>query len=225
MTKKHPPVQITKPETFIIESLSLDDEASERLEGKILYNILKMQGKNPIYYYFRTHLELVKLAELFRESGYRYLHLSCHGNTESLVYTFSHHTFTEFSNIFSKKLNNRRLFISGCSMGNKKFASELYSTNGGMYSVIAPTKDVYFEQTTSFWPAFYYMMHAYDANSMGGSYMKQVLKRLSWMFEIPLALYFKNTGKGGIVDEVLFSGDNKLLYRAVSKSSPLEQKA
>jgi hypothetical protein len=127
MKKKIPPTQITQPETFILESLSPDDEENQRLDGKVLYEVLRLQGKKPIYYYFRTQTELVRFADIFRESGYRYLHLSCHGDEQRLEFTFGQTDYQNFANIFEKKLNNRRLFISGCSLGNSEFANALFS--------------------------------------------------------------------------------------------------
>lgn len=204
MTKIVPPTQITQPETFILESLSQDDEAHQRLDGKVLYEVLRLQGKNPIYYYFRTQTELVRFADIFRQSGYRYLHLSCHGDETQLAFTFGQTDYQTFASIFEKKLNNRRLFISGCSLGNSDFANALFAKNGGMYSVTAPTKKVFFSQTTSFWPAFYYMMHAWDSTAMKQDRLRPVLERLTEIFEMPLAHYRKNTAKKGAVDEMLF---------------------
>lgn len=42
-----PPIHETKPETFIIESLSIENEVNGMYEGKIIYDILKLQNKNP----------------------------------------------------------------------------------------------------------------------------------------------------------------------------------
>lgn len=219
VARKTPPAQITEPETFILESLNRDDENNGRLDGKVLYDVLRMQGKRPIYYYFRTQVELVKFADIFRDSGYRYLHLSCHGDEEKLEYTFGQTDYSIFSNIFEKKLNNRRLFISGCSLGNRKLAESLFQKNGGMYSVTAPTKVVFFDQTTSFWPAFYYMMHAWDSANMKKYRLQHVLTKLTEVFEMPLAHYFKNTAKGGAVDEQIFTGIYKEESNLPSKAS------
>ena len=147
MQTKVPPANITKPETFILESLEREDEKEARLDGKILYDVLKLHGKNPIYYYFRTQRELVEFAKIFRESGYRYLHLSCHGGEDIVQYTFGNSNYKDFAQIFEKKLHNRRLFVSGCNLGNMQFAQEIFSKNGGMYSITAPTKKVYFHQS------------------------------------------------------------------------------
>ncbi len=216
-TKKTiPPTQITQPETFILESLSPDDEENQRLDGKVLYEVLRLQGKKPIYYYFRTQTELIRFADIFRESGYRYLHLSCHGDEQRLEFTFGQTDYQTFAQIFEKKLNNRRLFISGCSLGNSEFANALFAKNGGMYSVTAPTRKVFFSQTTSFWPAFYYMMHAWDSTAMKQERLRPVLERLTEIFEMPLAHYRKNTAKKGAVDEIIFgaSGIDQALVPA-----------
>lgn len=199
-----PPSQITKPETFILESLSEDDESNQRLDGKVLYEVLRLQGKKPIYYYFRTQTELIKFSDIFRQSGYRYLHLSCHGNDAQVLFTFGQTDYDLFASIFEGKLNHRRLFVSGCNLGNLDFAKAIFAKNGGMYSVTAPTKKVFFSQTTAFWPAFYYMMHAWDTTAMKKRRLEHVLQRLTQVFEMPTAHYFKNTAKGGAVDEQLF---------------------
>jgi hypothetical protein len=205
MAASMPHIQNTKPETFILESLNEDDEANQRLDGKVLYEVLRLQGKKPIYYYFRTQTELVRFADIFRQSGYRYLHLSCHGNETHLQFTFGQTDYAMFASIFEKKLNNRRLFIAGCTLGNFEFAKALFGKNGGMYSVTAPTKKVFFSQTTSFWPAFYYMMHAWDTSAMKKGRLHYVLTRLTQIFEMPMAHYFKNTDKQGAVDEQIFA--------------------
>lgn len=204
MAAPMPPTQITKPETFILESLSEDDESNQRLDGKVLYEVLRLQGKKPIYYYFRTQTELIKFSDIFRQSGYRYLHLSCHGNETQVLFTFGQTEYDLFASIFEDKLNNRRLFISGCNLGNLDFAKAIFARSGGMYSVTAPTKKVFFSQTTAFWPAFYYMMHAWDTTAMKKQRLEHVLRRLSQVFEMPMAHYFKNTAKQGAVDEQLF---------------------
>jgi hypothetical protein len=169
----------------------------------VLYEVLRLQGKKPIYYYFRTQTELIRFAEIFRNSGYRYLHLSCHGNETHLQYTFGQTEYAIFADIFQEKLNNRRLFISGCSLGNADFAKAVFAKSGGMYSVTAPTRKVFFSQTTAFWPAFYYMMHAWDTSAMKKKRLEHVLERLTQIFEMPMAHYFKNGGTG-LVDEQLF---------------------
>jgi len=219
--KKIPPTQITKPETFILESLDHEDELATRLDGKVLYEVLKLHGENPLYYYFRTQRELIEFAKIFRESGYRYLHLSCHGSSEIVKYTFGESTYDDFARMFEKKLHNRRLFISGCNLGNKSFAEALFNKNGGMYSVTAPTKEVFFDQSISFWSAFYYMMHAWDSSAMKKRRLTQVLNQLSTIFEMPLAHYFRNTANGAAVEAQMFTAEKENLNSSPVKAHAL----
>lgn len=217
MNSTPPPTQITEAETFILESLSLEDEKAGRMDGKILYDTLKLHGKNPIYYYFRTQAELVKLAEIFRNSGYRYLHMSCHGDDQNVAFTFSSSSYETFAKIFEGKLNNRRIFVSGCYLGNKAFATALFEKNGGMYSLTAPRKKVTFDQTVAFWSAFYYLMHAHDLTAMKKPQITGALSQLGEIFELPVGHYFKNTGKQGAVDESVFGEGNGSQTGALAK--------
>lgn len=220
-----PPSNFTKPETFILESLEHEDEKAARLDGKILHDVLKLHGKKPLYYYFRTQRELIEFSKIFRESGYRYLHLSCHGGDNIIQYTFGHSTYNDFAEIFDKKLHNRRLFISGCNLGNMDFAKEIFATNGGMYSITAPTKKVFFDQSISFWSAFYYMMHAWDSTMMKKRRLNQVLTQLATIFEIPLAHYFRDTSQGAAVVEQLFNAKRENLDTKKTKAAALAGEA
>src|SRR5205823_1613375 len=103
------------------ESLDLEDEKEESREGAVLAAVLKMCGKNPLYYYIRTEAELELLAGEFKTSGYRYLHISCHGSDRSLNTTIDPIGYEDFATIFKGHLNDRRLFVSACSAGNKEF--------------------------------------------------------------------------------------------------------
>ncbi len=219
--KKIPPASFTEAETFILESLSHEDETAARMDGKVLFEVLKLHGKKPIYYYFRTQRELIEFAKIFRESGYRYLHLSCHGSDQIIQYTFGQSTYAEFAQIFEKKLHNRRLFISGCNLGNMNLAKELFATNGGMYSITAPTKEVFFDQSVSFWSAFYYMMHGWDSSAMKKKRLNQVLAQLSTLFEMPLAHYYRDMGQGASVAEQIFDANVSNLSTTIAKASGL----
>lgn len=177
-----PPISTTEPEVFILESLSLEDETNERLEGRILRDILKLSGKNPIYYYFRTEKELVELAKIFRESGYRFLHISSHGSHDALGATFENISYTRFAEIFAGHLRNRRLFVSACEMGNEIFSTIVGGRNKGMYSIIAPTQRIRFDRAAAIWAAFYVLMFDLDATSMKADKITGCLRDLARLF-------------------------------------------
>ena len=196
MTLAPAPSQLTVPQFFIIESLALDDENARRFEGRFLYNYLKILGKNPIYFYIRSKCELEKISVIFREKSYRYLYLSCHGNENSIYTTFDEVKFEEFALIFEKKLEHRRLFVSGCSVGQQKFAESLFEKNGGMYSLTAPKNDVLFAQTLPFWSSFFYLMESIDSDSMKAAAIYPSLQLCSNMFDINIVHFFKSPAKG-----------------------------
>jgi hypothetical protein len=194
-----PPKQITKPETFIIESLSMENEKNNVMDGKMLYDVLKLYGKNPLYYYCRTTRELRKFADEYRNSGYRYLHLSCHGSNEGISLTLDNLTFDDFAEIFEGKLDNRRLFISGCELGNQKLADSVFLRNGGIYSIIAPTKPIFFQQSVPFWSAFHYRMNAYSEAQMKKAQIEESLENLSSLFEMEM-IYFRKNHQNNVIN-------------------------
>jgi hypothetical protein len=137
------PIKST-PEVFILESLSFADEEAQRYEGKILCDILRMCGKKPKYFYFRTDIELIELVTLFRNSGYRYLDVSAHGSATGINTTLGVITYARFAEIFGGHLKNRRIFLSACSVGNDLFVTHMQAANKGMYSIAAPVDDIEF---------------------------------------------------------------------------------
>lgn len=177
-----PPLTKTEPDVFILESLSLADEAEGRLEGRILRDILKLSGKNPKYYYFRTERELVELAQVYRESGYRFLHISCHGSHEALATTFDNVSYANFASVFDGLLKNRRLFVSACEMGNELFSTIVAAKNKGMYSIIAPTQRIRFDRAAAIWAAFYVLMFDLDARAMKADKITRCLRNLARLF-------------------------------------------
>lgn len=152
----------TAPEVFILESLDFDDERNNRYEGKILSDVLLLCGKQPEYFYFRTKEELPHLLKLFKESKYRYLHLSCHASDDGIATTLDSLTYGEFATILKGRLRLRRLFCSACELGNKDFARAVSDLNKGMHSIIAPSCEIQFDHAAAIWAAFY--VSAFGAN-------------------------------------------------------------
>ncbi len=186
----------TVPEVFIIESLELTDEAKERREGAVLAAVLKMCGKNPLYYYIRTKAELKLMAKEFSASGYRYLHISCHGGPRSLETTVDSIPYPEFARIFSGRLRNRRMFVSACSAGNKVFAEFVTSKNKHMNSVAAPAKDIRFDHAVAFWSSFYVKLFSSNSKSMNADRISEAFKALAALFEVPIHWTRRNPRKG-----------------------------
>jgi hypothetical protein len=203
---KNPPLQITEPAIFILESLTLEDESNGRLDGKLLADVLRLYGMKSIYYYFRTRTELNELAKQFRQSGYRYLHLSIHGKDSSLLPTFGGSiSYSDFADIFEGKLSNRRLFVSACELGNQSFAEKVFSTNNNIYSVLAPRRPIFFHQSTAFWSAFYFLMVDYDSKAMKREQIIAAVKSLNKLFGVDMAYFYHKT-QTKTLKEIIFEG-------------------
>ena len=186
----------TKPEVFIIESLKWCDEREERYEGRILKDFLRMCGKKPIYYYVRTKRELIEVMKTFRATNYRYLHLSCHGDEESIATTLDDIDFKELGKILKASSGNRRLFVSSCEVVNNSLAEEviIYS---GWRSVTGPTEEICFSDAAILWASFYKL--AFDRNNRGmnGKSIRLILAELATLFNVPVAHYReKDNSKG-----------------------------
>lgn len=186
---------MTKPNVFIIESLKFDDEKKDLFEGKVLSNILKLNGIESEYYYIRTKQELEEIADMFNESGYRYLHLSCHGSPDSMGTTLDSVAFEELGNIFSPCLDKKRVFVSACEMVNKKLAEALIN-NSDCLSVIGPSGPVAFSDATIFWASFYHLMFNENDSAMKRIEIKKVLKNITELFGVSINYYSKSRSKG-----------------------------
>ncbi len=176
----------TRPEVFIIESLSFDDEEKERFEGQILSSTLKLAGKQPKYYYFRTRRELEEILKIFRRSKYRYLHLSCHGDKNAIATTLETIRFQELGFILSPYLDNRRLFVSSCEVVNRKFADALMPESDCL-SIIGPRVKVGFDEAAVAWSSFYYLAFTENFRAMKRRDIKPILRDLARLFALPIA--------------------------------------
>ncbi len=182
---------MTKSEVFIIESLTFDNEKEGVFEGKIISDILHLSDKSSIYYYIRTKSEFEEVLNLFWESNYRYLHISCHGNRKMMFTTLDEIPFDEMATILEPVLEDRRLFLSACSMTNENLAKAIIPASD-CYSIIGPAKDVHFNDAAILWSSFYHLMFKDNAAAMKRSKILENAKSVAKMFKIPLNYYSKS---------------------------------
>jgi hypothetical protein len=176
-----------KPEVFIIESLDFDDEDEKRFEGKLISEMLALSGKQCKYYYLRTRRELEEVLQLFSQSGYRYLHISCHGgeNKKTLHTTLDAIPFDDLEAILKPHLRERRLFLSACSVANNYLAKRLMS-NSGCYSILGPRDDIQFNDAAILWASLYHVMFSADETAMKHSILSIKAKEVANMFRVHL---------------------------------------
>ena len=180
----------TKPEVFIIESLEWTDEQRGRYEGRILTDILRLSGKKPIYYYVRTKQELVELMHLFQASKYRYLHLSCHGDMDSIETTLDIIDFKELGTILNPYMHGRRLFVSSCEVVNPDLAKAII-TPSDCLSIAGPTETIPFSDAAILWASFYKIAFDWKAKGMTTEDITLILDNLATLFYVPVAYYGK----------------------------------
>ena len=174
---------MSQPEVFIIESLEFDNEQENLFEGRIISQILAMSGKNCKYCYIRTKRELKALLEQFASSHYRYLHLSCHGDRDSLFTTLDPLPFSDLGPLLKPHLRNRRLFVSACLATNEALADTIMP-NSGCYSILGPDEKVYFGAAAVLWASFYHVMFSADSDAMNYKTIKAKAQEVSDMFRV-----------------------------------------
>ncbi|GAA3553280.1 hypothetical protein [Marinobacter xestospongiae] len=183
----------TIPELFIIESLTLDDEDNHRQEGEILSRMLRLAGKAKTkYFYIRTKRELEQIINIFDESKYRYLHLSCHANDSEMGTTFDDVSFRQLGEMLAPCLDKRRVFVSACEMANSKLAKQLLP-GSGCYSLIGPARDINFDDAAAFWVSFYHLMFRANERGMGRKDLKWCITELAALYGEPVN-YFAASG-------------------------------
>lgn len=182
----------TLASVFIIESVSFVDEEESRLEGDILSQILQLSGKRSEHYYIRTKKELEAVLGKFGASGMRYLHISCHGNSDSLFTTLDHLPFDELGPLLVPYLKERRLFVSACEAVNRDLA-EAVMPDSGCYSIIGPARDIAFGDAAVMWAAFYHLIFKQNAKVMKGADIRHILERLIETFSTPMTYIQRTT--------------------------------
>jgi hypothetical protein len=182
------------PEIFIIESLDFKDEKAERFEGRIISQILRLSGKQCEYYYVRTKRELETLLGQFKSTHYRYLHLSCHGSSDSIFTTLDAVPFTELGPLLKPFLPKRRLFLSTCSATNAALADAIMP-GSGCYSILGPDQDIYFSDAAVLWASFYHVMFAADSKAMKYQTIRAKAQEVSDMFRVHLRLIARDRNR------------------------------
>ena len=183
-----PAIQYSVPEVFIIESLDDDDEDNKRYEGRILSDMLRLAGKNPKYYYFQSEHELPHLFGLFRQTQFRFLHVSTHATATEISLNHGPISYDTFADYASPHLKTRRLFFSACQIGNENFVNAVSAKNKGMHSIVAPAENIDFDHAAALWSAFYISIFALDTNAVKHETIETRLRALMKLFPVDFFL-------------------------------------
>jgi len=183
-----------KPEVFIVESLNRSDEDADRFEGRRISQMLSLSKKECKYVYIRTKQELREVMVEFRDSEFRYLHLSCHGNERALYTTYNPLPFEELGTIMNGFLAQRRLFVSACAATNKRLARTLLMDTNCL-SVMGPSSNIAFGDAAMFWASFYHLMFKEDKTRMTAARIRSKTEPLAKLFETQIELFTMPNGK------------------------------
>lgn len=175
------PGEQSEPELFIIESMNDKDEKSGFFEGVRIAQILRLAGRRPKYFYVQNSRELELLVPVFRQSNYRYLHLSCHGDQDGFDLTHGPVLFKDFAEMFGETLKVRRLFVSACEAGQKALVTELHKTARGIQSVTAPRVKIDYDHAAAIWSAFYISLLE---KKSGKCYHEDIITRMALLMRL-----------------------------------------
>lgn len=174
------PQSTTIPDVFIIESLPEQNPH----DGKILADMLRLAGKNPIYYTCNDSDSFTAGLRIFATSQYRFLHVSCHGRVDSIILSNEILDYMAFSSLFEGiKLNVTRLFFSACELGNQNLSLELFKKNKALYSFVAPCQPISFGNALAIWCSFYIAMFDISSSKMKETVIINKLDKILQVFE------------------------------------------
>jgi hypothetical protein len=186
------------PGAFIIESNQFEDEDDERIEGRVLKEMLVLSGRPVKYRYIRTKQEFKAVLGQFRESRFRYLHLACHGTNGGFALTMDTIRFADCAKLLIPVINKRRLFISACDGSRRALADPLFA-GSTCYSVIGPRGDISFPDAAIAWASFYSAMSKVNDDVMKRADIEKQLGRICKVFGVRFNAFFPGNGRSEIV--------------------------
>jgi len=182
-------VRRTNPTVCIVESLEFLQEDTLR-EGEIISRTLRLSGKQSHYSYLRSRDELEAFLEEFGRSNHRYLHISCHGNSEGFSTTTGSISAVEFARILAPHVSQRRVFLSACLAAKSDFADELLSRSDCL-SVLAPVGEIHFDDAAIFWTTFYHLMFKMNPSAMNRVGIEETVRRCAKLVEEKFRLFYQ----------------------------------
>jgi hypothetical protein len=189
------------PNVFIIESLDIEDETHKRFEGKFLSHILRQTGVKVHYSYVRTLVEFERALAKFSNSGFRYLHISCHANKKGIYLTEEGIRVAKLAGLLRPRLKKRRIFFSACQFVTLELAKALLGDTE-CYSVIGPSVDVGFDEAAIFWASLYHVMLRDEAQSMKFKELRKQVAIFAELYRVKMK-YFRASGASGFKEVTL----------------------
>jgi hypothetical protein len=156
---------MSQTEVLIIESRSPADHFDGRHEGRILQQILHLEGVRSKYFEVLDKNYLEKALKKAENNNVKYVHLSCHGLDHG--FELSDGTFIswkDFDEIAWPLLKDKCLVFSSCCVGNGVEALFEYHKTF-CNAIIAPTKTITWSEGVVAYSAFYHKATAPDTST------------------------------------------------------------
>ena len=167
---------LTKADVFIIESLPDTDPH----DGKVLSDVLTMMGKKPIYRKVKDVDDFEASLEEYKNSKYRFLHISCHGNESQIFFENGMVDYLGFGNLFANhRLPVTRIFFSACCLGNPDLAKAIISSNTAIHSVTAPRNSIAFTCSLVSWSVFYTKAFRWNKDGISEETILMTMRQIS----------------------------------------------
>ena len=155
---------LRKPRLFILECIPKSDE---REEGEVLFRFLEMTDPKDIAIKeFTAKKEFLGYLRRKRSlQGFDFVHLSGHGAPDRCAFElpFGYVGPEEFPR---SCFEGKRVALSACGMSRREFVEPFMETTGAK-AVIAPRKDVQFDDATIWYLNYYYLMLHHRFTSVG----------------------------------------------------------
>mgnify|MGYP001049738793 FL=1 len=146
---------LRRPRLFILECIPKSDLYKE---GEVLFNFLEMTDPKDIAIKdFSTKTAFLGYLRRRRNlEGYDFIHLSGHGDPRHCAFElpFGYVRPDEFPR---SCFEGKRLALSACGLSRKDFVEPFMETTGAR-SVVAPRKDVRFDDAAIWYLTYYYLM-------------------------------------------------------------------
>lgn len=155
---------LKRPRLFIMECIPKSDEYEE---GEILFKFLEMTDPKCIAVKeFTAKNEFLRYLRRKRNlEGFNFVHLSGHGDTRRGAFElpFGWASPEEFP---ESCFEGKRVALSACGLSKRDFV-EPFMDRTGAKAVIAPRKDVRFDDAAIWYLTYYYLMLHHRFTSLG----------------------------------------------------------
>ena len=195
-----------KSDLFIIEVLRPEDYACFAADGLQLVNQMQALGFDTRYVRAYTFDSFKRAIAQFKESKFKWLHLSCHGCENGVEFYEKKRwedeckfdpdiiTNADVAKAFGGSLLQCRMTLSGCKMGNAGFVKKMFGSNKGLQSLVAPIEDLKSDMAAPLWLTYYSLLINRARSKYRGDNVKitsqdigDVIESVTKCFFVPLA--------------------------------------